>query len=104
MPEYEFLVISWVPNPEEGGDGNLYNGWIAWEKQSDGTYKRTLPGFGGTFFRENFTVGEVLIVDKAHGREITGLGRKPSKWHVEYVVFDNIKDAVEKALELGVAK
>lgn len=47
-----------------------------------------------------FQEGEILIIDKS-GREIAGLGRKPSKWAVEYEVFDNLEDAIKKAIKVS---
>ncbi len=45
-----------------------------------------------------FTVGEILITQ--NGREIAGKGRKPSKWDVEYESFDDLNDALVRALEI----
>lgn len=50
-----------------------------------------------------FQEGEILIIDES-GREIAGLGRKPSKWAVEYEVFDNLEDAIKKAHQILVAE
>jgi hypothetical protein len=48
-----------------------------------------------------FMKGEILIIDAETEREIAGLRRKPSKWDVKYEVYDNVEEAVKKALEVG---
>lgn len=48
-----------------------------------------------------FMKGEILIVDAETEREIAGLRRKPSKWDVKYEVYDNVEEAVKRALEVG---
>jgi hypothetical protein len=40
-----------------------------------------------------FTVGEVLLLDSS-GREISGRGRKPSKWVVEVEYCDTLEEAL----------
>jgi len=47
-----------------------------------------------------FMKGEILIVDAKTEREITGRHRKPSKWFVEYEIYDNLEDAIKRALEV----
>jgi hypothetical protein len=47
-----------------------------------------------------FMKGEILIIDAETEREIAGLRRKPSKWDVEYEVYDNLEDAIKRALEV----
>jgi hypothetical protein len=48
-----------------------------------------------------FVKGEILIVNAETEREIAGRQRKPSKWYVKYEVYDNVEEAVKKALEVG---
>lgn len=45
-----------------------------------------------------FYSGEIIVVDEL-GREIGGMGRKPSKWFVEYEVFGDVGDAIKCSLE-----
>lgn len=45
-----------------------------------------------------FKLGEILILNE-YGRSIPD-GRKPSKWFVEYEVFDNIEAAIKRAKEV----
>lgn len=44
-----------------------------------------------------FELGEILILNDL-GREITGRGRKPSKWEVEYETFPATTDGLTKAI------
>lgn len=46
-----------------------------------------------------FWPGEILVLD-GNGREIGGMGRKPSKWFVEVEEFDNVEDAIARAREI----
>lgn len=45
-----------------------------------------------------FALGEILLC--AGGREITGHGRKPSKWGVEYETFTDLTAAMARAAEV----
>lgn len=47
-----------------------------------------------------FKVGEILIMG-LDGREVTGDGRKPSKWDVTCEEFDNVEAAITRAREVG---
>jgi hypothetical protein len=51
---------------------------------------------------QNFTIGEILMIDPWFGRELSGKGRKPSKWDVEYEVFaaDDWHKAAKRAADL----
>ena len=46
-----------------------------------------------------FEEGEILILDE-DGREVAGHLRKPDKWGIEYEVFDNLEDAIKRAIEM----
>ena len=51
-----------------------------------------------------FEIGEILSVlkeDGIYGREVDTKGRKPSKWCVDFEVFDKIEDAVAKSREVA---
>lgn len=51
---------------------------------------------------QNFYVGELLMIDPWFGRELTGRGRKPGKWEIEYEVFParHWKKAAQRAADL----
>ena len=51
------------------------------------------PGALLAMRRPVWTLGEILILN-ADGREVAGLGRKPSKWSVGITPADSIEDAV----------
>jgi len=61
------------------------------------TVKR-IPGKNDTTVfpikEENFRVGELLVVDAEYEREISYPCRKPSKWLVEYKIFNTLDEAV----------
>jgi hypothetical protein len=48
-----------------------------------------------------FTLGEIMIMDSETGREISGAGRKPSKWDVECRTFDKLEDAIACSKEVS---
>lgn len=50
--------------------------------------------------RPVFHVGEILILDSSHGREVDYPGRKPSKWGVETEEFEDLDDAVRRGHEV----
>lgn len=51
--------------------------------------------------KQAFVQGELLVVDD-YGREVSGKGRKPSKWDVEYELFDfvDLDKAVQRSIEV----
>lgn len=46
-----------------------------------------------------FELGEILIVNR-NGREISGKGRKPDKWYVEYETFWTLRAAIKRVKSL----
>ena len=74
---YQFCVITEVP---PGNDAPLFM-----ETASD------------PIMTPVFEVGELHIVCACHGREIGYPGRKPSKWDIQYMIFDDIEEAVAEA-------
>ena len=46
-----------------------------------------------------FQVGEVLILND-YGREIPYPGRKPSKWYVDYEMYDDLDAALERSRDV----
>lgn len=71
---------------EEPGPGNDYRGKL----------ESAIPYLGAATLalrRPVFALGEVLILDGEHGRELAGHGRKPSKWDVQVEYFDDARAA-----------
>lgn len=114
--KYWFQVITKIPDPNKGESGNLYHDvpYVEIEEPSEGNgwvppvasyytvepFKTLIkqPGFP-MFMHPCFELGEILVVNE-HGREITGMGRKASKWFVEYETFNTIDEAIARALEV----
>lgn len=107
-----FLVITKVPDQNSGSKGNMATVMdLYWDLGNDKELKRWydaaedilgIPASEAillqltSFRRPVFVAGEILVVG-TDGREIGGHLRKPSKWEVEFKLFDNIEDAVELA-------
>lgn len=100
-----FGVITDIPDPTTGGnlasamdlyrqieDGNESNGWL-------GRFERLDIMVALELRYPVFTLGEILVLDDS-GREVSGIGRKPSKWFVSYETFDTIELAVDRAREI----
>lgn len=104
MGNYEFYVITKTPDLLE--DGNMAHEWMydGWDF-SNGC---KIPVIGmsdkakplGDCKVPVFEKGEIVICDVGNGREVGYPGRKPSKWDVEYDIFDNLDDAVKRSQEL----
>lgn len=58
-----------------------------------------VPGLALMMRMPVFTLGEIMFLDIS-GREIAGHGRKPSKWGVVTEEFDEIDDAIARAVEV----
>lgn len=89
----EYIVITSVPGGDKV-DGNLATalGQIYLENGQQ-------VGIESLALRVRvFEPGEILICNG--GREVAGKGRKPSKWFIEYEEFDNINDAVQRAVAI----
>ena len=82
-------VVTRVPDPETD-DGNLAAA-IVYRLPSEVRVPVLLRGRVPVFH-----LGEILILDES-GREVGGLGRKPSKWDVALQYFPTIEEAVEKS-------
>jgi len=108
----QYIVITKVPKVPSSGNLALAHLDTYIETESphyhapDGTFEGKYTsllekiGLGFLFLRQEvFQLGEVLITQDGE-RECVGAGRKPSKWNVEYEVFDSIEMAVAKAREL----
>lgn len=100
---YKFYVITKVPGILEQGNmahDFMYEGW-------DFSNDCKIPVIGisntakpiGDCKTPVFEEGEIVICDIEAGREVCYPGRKPSKWDVEYDIFDNLDDAVKKSQE-----
>ena len=102
--KYEFYVITKTPDLLEDGNmahEGMYDGW-------DFSNNRKIPVIGlsdtGQFLGDCkvpvFKEGEIVTCDVINGREVGYPGRKPSKWSVDFEVFDNLDDAVKRAKKL----
>ena len=104
---YEFYVITHTPDLFK--DGNLADEFGYTYTDVESGDKFIVVGTPSSFITHDnpsceikvtvFEVGEIVICD-CSGREVCYPGRKPSKWDVEYEVFDNLDDAVKRAQEL----
>lgn len=100
---YEFYVITKVPGLSEQGNMAhefMYDGW---DYSND--CKISVIGLSDTLKPLGeckvpvFEEGEIVICNAEYGREVCYPGRKPTKWDVEYEVFDNLDDAVKRSQE-----
>ncbi len=96
-------VITEVPAPETGH--NMAAAMPLYTVTDDGIQVEALTGEVGLIMLLNlrsevFTLGEILILDDPHGREISGKGRKPSKWGVTCETFATISEAIARAKEV----
>ena len=105
---YTFAVITKVPKVREGNeyDQILVEGWdedneevIYHLPKEDVEYRAADTKYVNAKLPV-FQLGEILILDN-NGREVNGVGRKPSKWSVEYKTFNNIDEAVQMSKNLG---
>lgn len=106
-----FAVVTEVPPPTSIGNMATALGQIMVSDPTDPTAdltslddKLTIPGsLPQTLWWRLpvFTLGEILILDSPSGREVDGIGRKPSKWDIAYVTFDTIDEAITRAREIA---
>jgi len=89
---YKIAVITRVPDPETD-DGNLAAA-LVYRLPSQLRLACVLQGRTPVFH-----LGEILILD-GNGREVVGLGRKPSKWDVGYQTFAALDEAIVRAQEV----
>ncbi len=89
-----YAVITKIPEEKNGvlSSGNLYHPILYTTK---GKIARL------HMRAEVFEVSEILILDNETGREVSGQGRKPSKWDVEVEEFSKIEDAIKRAREVA---
>lgn len=100
MSPYVYAVITEVPNPDEHS-GNLCSPMLYWKIPEGAAFPDEMKLIAVVYGRiEVFIRGEVLVLDGHMGREVSGKGRKPSKWAVEVEHFDDIEDAIKKAKEV----
>jgi hypothetical protein len=104
---YTFAVITKVPKVREGNeyDQILVEGWdeaneevIYHLPKEDEKYSMVETKYVNAKLPV-FHLGELLILDHT-GREVTGVGRKPSKWSVEVKEFITLDEAVQMAQEV----
>lgn len=100
-----FVVITKVPNPDEGEGGNLAAAGPFYQEDPKDLLKcRDIDPQLAISIMINlraavFALGEIVIVGDADDRELVGHCRKPSKWFVETEIFDDIEKAVARAEE-----
>lgn len=102
MSAYTFAVITKVPDADKGEKGNLCITDL-YVRKDDGTIvpaEDIIPTIWAGLVTPVFTVGEILVLDSAYGREVSGLGRKPSKWEVGVETFTEIEKAIDRAKEV----
>lgn len=101
--KYKFHVITHIPDLFE--EGNKSDEWGYYQVNDNitdiivGTSNKRKPDFTNLKTKV-FEVGEIIICDES-GREVCYPGRKPSKWIVEYEIFDSLDDAVLKAISIS---
>ena len=111
QPSTQFIVIT-KTHRDDNYDSILYSKptVIGWGPEGDIVEERLFeipldeplpsPEVKGYWVRlPVFEEGEILVVNK-HGREIAGLGRKPSKWRVEFETFWTLRAALRRAKRL----
>lgn len=112
----KFVVITKVPDILDPRFGNATDEFVYKVTDRDSDEKVSVAGHssflnvwtetdhnGATLFVKvkQFHVGDILVCEDHGGFYIeVGRGRKPYKWLVEYEVFDDIIEALEKARSL----
>ncbi len=71
----------------EDKPGNQYNEMVMDEDNPDQFRIDERTGQPMSIKVQNFVSGEILAVDPHYLREISGHGRKPHRWNVEYMLF-----------------
>lgn len=84
-------VIGWGPDGDLIEERYVAMGWDDHITDDSNVLHVRLPVF---------ELGEIVILDSEHGREVAGRGRKPSKWFVECEHFSSLKMAVERAKQV----
>ena len=104
-PSIAIIVITRVPDSDEPsgnlastGDLYLHDGMGGYDELTLAEQAKAFPE--KMIYSEVFQKSEILIVDAVTHRELSGDGRKPSKWDVDYEVFDDLHQAVQRAEEL----
>jgi hypothetical protein len=129
MNKYTFCVITKIPKPWLGEDGNLCSASFAMlpdypdsdlyikditygggKEVTEKTYKphsitqdemnKILPNHDFDFMVENFTLGEICILDEPLGREVSGKQRAPRKWLIDFEEFKSLEKAVKRSQEV----
>lgn len=97
----ELCVITEVPDWMAGEDprGNLAAVAPLYIEQCN-VLQPAAPGMVLAARTTVFELGEILVVDRAGGREIGGSGRKPSKWSVKREHFEALEAAVARSCEV----
>jgi hypothetical protein len=126
VPQVKFAVITKASLKPLENKGNWADEWAVINPEEKTMFigadfypndkdKTVLPGVpfqvtvkGKTYTLERvrvpvFVEGEILILEAESGREIAGHLRKPSKWFVEYEVYDSLEEAIKAVTKLRTA-
>lgn len=104
MSEFIYGVITKVPPDDDLDGGNLALAMPLYFRTRDEKIisSVTFLGVGAmSALAPVFILGEILVLDSPYGREISGRGRKPSKWVVACEEFSDINEAIKRAKEVS---
>jgi hypothetical protein len=106
---YKFYVITKTPALLEAGNLSDELGYLWYDSEGvmytvrgldldTSDFHTPLTSESNKYKVPVFEVGEIVICDDS-GREVCYPERKPSKWDIEYEVFDNLDDAIKCSQE-----
>ena len=106
--KFYYCVITRVPRYPSEGDGNMYTDFIlkigdeyVYNPCDDSLDNELIDHKKFIMIKSpNFYKSEILVLDGEVGREITGQGRKPSKWIIDYEIYDDADLAALRAIDL----
>lgn len=94
-----YMVITKTPPEDDPEGGNLADNFFPARGPDGPNFERTL-GQMVHVVMPVFETGEILIVQGEYEREYGPHGRKPTKWYVEYEMFDDVQDAIRRSIEI----
>jgi len=96
----KFVVITKTPDITEEGNRAVSFLYKSYDKINNAkcyvvgiSSVKPLPKPVGIVHVPVFDEGEIVICDDS-GREIDGMKRKPSKWHINFTEFDTLEKAI----------